>query len=194
MSPVTSDDSDRARALQSGNRLWLVLLLAMALNLWAYIYAWQTLTARAPTQLGLAVPDFTLTDLAGQRFRLAAAQTPILLSFFSVANPASRAELSLLLQWSATRPEARVMLITSDDSRAVAAYVTEARVPFTVLLDQRHSIWEAYHLRGTPTTFLVDARRVLRAQRVGAFTDLAQLDQFYSQLAAGLTVLTTPTP
>lgn len=56
---------------------------------------------------------------------------------------------------------------------AVARYVRENKIPYSVVLDSDNAVFEAYGVLGLPTTFILDGNGRIRQQWIGFDATLA---------------------
>ena len=81
-----------------------------------------------------------------------------------------------------------VALALSDDSTDVAAYLHRYPLGFDVLFGPSPDTRRAFHLGGTPETFVIDSHTVVLAHWRGAFTGplLKQVEAFFGVALPGL--------
>ena len=66
----------------------------------------------------------------------------------------------------------------------VQAFVTELGLTFDILLDPEAEVQHLYLVRGYPTSVLIDADGIMRAQHIGLMTE-DQLDGYLQELGIG---------
>ena len=119
---------------------------------------------------GQAAPDFTLFDLAGNQVTLSALRGQVvLLNFWGTTCPACRTEMLQLQQTHENLGRQIVILALSlDPERApVEAFVATRGITFTVLLDHRAEVAQAYGVRAIPTLVLIDRQGNIRYRHEG---------------------------
>ncbi len=138
---------------------------------------------------GVRAPDFTLTALDGQEFKLrhALASGPVLLAFFKVSCPVCQLAFPFIERIHKQYPDSKVRIIgiSQNPARDTKAFNQEYGVTFPVLLDdtEKFPVSNAYGLTNVPTLFLVDPDGTIRLSSVGwARSDI---EQFEAVVAAG---------
>jgi len=139
-------------------RRWILpgLLLIGALGAVAFLQHLQ----RRPG-IGYAAPDFDLPDLTGKRHSLAEYRGKVVfLNLWATWCPPCREEMPAMERLY-QRLEGRdfVMLAVSQDeqgAQAVAPFVEQMNLSFTVLLDPEASMSPRYGVTGYPETFVID--------------------------------------
>ena len=126
----------------------------------------------AAPELGRQAPDFTLSDLAGRRIRLAdfRGKKTVLINFWATWCPPCREEMPTLERLAQARQEAIQVLGVNLDTvnpDKVRAFVRELGIRFPILLDPDLGVGKAYRVRGLPTSFVVDRDGVVRFREVG---------------------------
>jgi peroxiredoxin len=123
--------------------------------------------------IGERAPDFTLADLQGRPVSLHSfLGHPVLLHFWAVDCPTCRAEqpeyLRAIHTLGAKAPAILAVDAWGEPASYVAPYVRQAGLPGTVLIDPPHSVFDGlYQGQGTPTSFYIDARGVIRQRVIG---------------------------
>ena len=120
---------------------------------------------------GFAAPDFTLTSLGGQPVALHDLRgRVVLLNFWATWCAPCKAEMPALQRVYADDKARglRVLAITVEtNTTAVAAFAQRYNLGFTILLDGGAEVSRLYRVQGTPTSFFIDRRGVIRAVVVG---------------------------
>lgn len=151
-----------------------VALAAAVLALAAFA-AWRLAfspAAEAPAAaVGAPAPDFTLSDLAGQRVTLSKFKgRPVLLNFWATWCQSCEQELPDLKALQAKlKPEGLVILAPSVDEagkKAVFPFVARFELTFPVLYADPNTA-RAYGVRGLPTSWLVAPDGTLAKKYVG---------------------------
>jgi thiol-disulfide isomerase/thioredoxin len=126
---------------------------------------------------GDTAPPFTLKTLAGSTASLSDFKGhPVVINFWATWCPPCRDEIPMLVAASqANQPAGLVVLavnLTDQElsKKDVQSFVTDMRMPFPVLLDERGKIRQRYRLRGVPTTVFIGPDGVVRAVNAGPIT------------------------
>jgi peroxiredoxin len=106
-------------------------------------------------------PDFVLTDLNGQKFRLSdyKGKKPVLLIFSTTWCTYCRAEIPHFksLYDSYAKQGLEIVNIDIQESKEkVAKFVAKHELPYRTLLDEDGTVSGVYEVRGVPTMVLVD--------------------------------------
>ena len=163
-SPVTSADAPPAH----GFRWRLMILLALAANLWLYVAAWQG--SSGLTFKGTPAPDFDLLTMDGGRVSLddLRGSQNVFLHFFTLDCAPCEAEWPALREWNAKHSAlaGMVFIVRATDRTQVRAYLETHPLPGVVALDDGR-VWNAYHVEGAPTTYFLDTQGLMRFERYG---------------------------
>ena len=113
------------------------------------------------TPVAEKAPDFVLTDLKGQKFRLSdhRGKRPVLIIFSTTWCTFCKAEIPHFKSLYATyaRQGLEVVNIDIQESKEkVARFASQNQLPYRVLLDEDGSVSGVYDIRGVPTMVLVD--------------------------------------
>ena len=116
-------------------------------------------------------PDFTLTDLDGNRHRLADYRGRVLIvNFWATWCPPCRAEMpSMQRAWEQLEGEGIVILgiDVGEDEDTVFQFTADYPVEFPLLLDRDSAVIDRWPVRGLPTTFVVDGAGRIVYQAIG---------------------------
>jgi cytochrome c biogenesis protein CcmG/thiol:disulfide interchange protein DsbE len=164
----------------------LILLVLILGSAWIWLSRVPTGSA-APTvdrpaapAIGYPAPDFALTTLSGEEFKLSSLRgAPVVLNFWATWCPPCRAELPELKSAS-ERYAGQVAVIgvnQAETAATVAKSAPELGLTFPIPLDQSGAVSRLYGVRSLPTTFFIDRDGVIRQIQSGPLTEavLAQL-------------------
>ena len=106
-------------------------------------------------------PDFVLTDLKGQKFRLSdhRGKQPVLIIFSATWCTFCKAEIPHFKSLHATYAKQGLEIVNIDiqeSKEKVARFASQNQLPYRVLLDEDGSVSGVYEIRGVPTMVLVD--------------------------------------
>ena len=106
-------------------------------------------------------PDFVLSDLKGQKFRLSdyRGKGPVLLIFSTTWCTFCKAEIPHFKSLHATYAKQGIEVINIDiqeSKEKVAKFTAQNQLPYRVLLDEDGTVSDVYDVRGVPTMILVD--------------------------------------
>ncbi|MCI0371530.1 MAG: TlpA family protein disulfide reductase [candidate division NC10 bacterium] len=128
-------------------------------------------------EVGALAPDFALKRLDGGGVRIAELKgRPVLINFWATWCAPCRTEMPALVSlWNSQRETGlevlAVNLTDQERRRDVARFVSEFRIPFSILLDERGRVRERYGLVTLPTTVFVDPAGMVRAIHRGPLTE-----------------------
>jgi peroxiredoxin len=117
--------------------------------------------AANPQPFDIKAPDFVLTDLNGQKFRLSdhKGKRPVLLIFSTTWCTFCRAEIPHFKSLYASYAKQGLEIVNIDiqeSKEKVAKFVTKNELPYRTLLDEDGTVSGVYEVRGVPTMVLVD--------------------------------------
>ena len=127
--------------------------------------------------------DFTLSDLAGQRWTLKELRgSVVLVNFWATWCPPCRKEMPDLEDlYRRFGPKGLVVLAISDeDADKVQAFIAEHHVTYPILLDPGRKVNDSFRIEGIPKSFVFDREGKLAAQAI----DMRTRKQFVEMLAA----------
>jgi peroxiredoxin len=109
----------------------------------------------------IKAPDFVLTDLKGQQFRLSdrKGKNPVLIVFSATWCTFCVQEIPNFKSLHATYAKQGLEIVNIDiqeSKEKVARFVAKYELPYRTLLDQDGTVSGVYEVRGVPTTVLVD--------------------------------------
>ena len=128
----------------------------------------------AAVAAGKMAPDFTLTGLDGKSLSLSSLRGKVVfLNLWATWCPPCREEMpSIQALYNAfQKNDDFVVLAVSEDAEAkpVPAYVRDNHLGFTVLLDPRNLVGEAYDVSGLPESFVIGRDGRIVAHHVGPY-------------------------
>lgn len=173
-------------ALGAGARTWIASAVVVAVALVTLLLATHAAGSRTGSaasgstarlavgpNVGERAPDFTLSNLQGARVSLHSfLGRPVLLHFWAVDCTTCRAEqasyLKAIHDLGVKAPAILAVDAWGESASYVAPYVRKAGLPGTVLIDLPQSVFnDLYQGQGTPTSFYIDARGVIRQRVIG---------------------------
>jgi peroxiredoxin len=106
-------------------------------------------------------PDFVLTDLNGQKFRLSDHKgiRPVLLIFSTTWCTYCKAEIPHFKSLHASYAKQGLEIVNIDiqeSKEKVAKFVIKQELPYRTLLDEDGTVSGVYEVRGVPTMILID--------------------------------------
>jgi thiol-disulfide isomerase/thioredoxin len=142
-------------------------------------------TAVRGLAVGQLAPDFALPALGGGQEQVAFDDllgTPVVLSFWTTWCPYCLRQTPVLVAAAERNDAVRFVGVNvAEDAAAVAPYVEQHHIPYTILLDGESRIAAAYAVDGYPATYFLDANGQIVAHHIGAL-DEQQLAQYVKQL------------
>ncbi len=111
-------------------------------------------------------PDFVLTDLQGQKFRLSdhRGKRPVLIIFSTTWCTFCKAEIPHFKALHATYAKQGLEIVNIDiqeSKEKVAKFTAQNQLPYRVLLDRDGTVSGVYEVRGVPTMVLVDKKGLI---------------------------------
>jgi len=113
------------------------------------------------TTIAEKAPDFVLTDLQGQKFRLSdhRGKRPVLIIFSTTWCTFCKAEIPHFKSLHATYAKQGLEVVNIDiqeSQEKVSKFTAQNQLPYRVLLDRDGTVSGVYDVRGVPTMVLVD--------------------------------------
>ena len=174
-------------AVHQRSRLPLAYLAAAAVLplILLALLAWRLLAAPATpaATIGSAAPNFTLTDLDGNRLSLADLRgRPVIVNFWASWCTPCIEEFPLLQQAAADHRAdglAVVGVVIQDRANAAAGFLSRMRATWPSAMDADGAVAAQYGIYAPPDTFFIDRNGVVAGRQIGQLSeaDLArQLD------------------
>jgi thiol-disulfide isomerase/thioredoxin len=117
-------------------------------------------------------PDFTLTSLSGQKFRLADLRGKVvMLNFWATWCPPCQEEVPSLAILNKTMSgkdfQMFAVAIDKEGRNAVEGYFSRTGVRLPTLLDASGNVGKIFGITGVPETFIIDKRGFIRKKVIG---------------------------
>lgn len=175
------------RSILNFRRGWLIILGLILLGLLpvqscapAAQDIERQLESPPPSQLqpaarvGRLAPDFTLTDLEGNRITLSDFRGKVvLINFWASWCPPCRAEMPDIEAVYQEYKDKGVVVVGIDirePEDIVRQFVADGGYSWTFVLDTTGAVASTYAITAIPTSFFLDKEGVIQAARVGAMT------------------------
>ncbi len=158
------------RSLGRGILIWLSVI-ALAFGVSEFMGRYDHAAAAA---VNAPAPDFELENLAGVRVRLSERQgKPVIINFWATWCAPCVLEMPNIRKFYEKYPgQFDVLAVNADEPRLdVEHFVEDMSLTFDVLLDPGGKTQQLYKIRGYPTSFIVDAQGIIRAQHIGLLTE-----------------------
>jgi len=148
-----------------------IVALLLVGGIWWQNRAGRTIPPVTGPPTGQIAPSFVLDDLTGHPLSSADfAGQVVLVNFWATWCPPCKAEMPDIEQLYRAFQDSGFEVIGVDieeKPEAVRAFRDEHGLTFPLVIDPRGSVNPAYHLRGLPTSWLIDRQGILRAVWVG---------------------------
>ena len=134
---------------------------------------------------GTQAPDFSLTDQYGNQQRLSNYRgRPTLLLFGSPHCSPCRTLLPQLHEWAAAHPDVGVLWLNAASPEESLKFVSDTGATLPIVPHPAEgNLLDAYKVRVTPFSFLLDENGIIRAK--GLVNSKAGLDLYYKELKTG---------
>jgi len=153
--------------------IWILSLGAGVLALPLIISSDQPATfdeSESQAAANRPAPDFTLTDLNGNRVSLSQfVGKPVVINFWATWCPPCRAEIPHLIE-AYEREQGQVVFLAisvDEPERIVRDFVEEQGMPFIILLDDGGKVASTYRVNSIPVTFFISRDGEITARYVG---------------------------
>jgi cytochrome c biogenesis protein CcmG/thiol:disulfide interchange protein DsbE len=161
------------RRLGALPRRWLIVGALMPLLLlagWAML-----LSSRSPSasgaQIGLAAPNFALTDLDGNPLRLADLRgRPVIVNFWASWCGPCVEEFPLLRSAQAAHRAdglAVIGVVFRDNSEAARDFMERMGAAWPAAMDPGEQVAQGFGIHAPPETFFIDRDGVVRGRQIG---------------------------
>lgn len=137
-------------------------------------------------------PDFTLQTVNGEPVSLSDFRgKPVMLIFWKINCAACQFQIPFTQafydEWSSDT--IAVLTVNVRDSiSAVQDYITSFGITYPVLIDSQGKVTQTYGIPGVPMTFLIDAKGILKAYKIGAFQSREQMESALQDVFPTLTL------
>lgn len=126
-----------------------------------------------PPAVGQTAPDFTLTDLAGKSYSLAALRGKVVIvNFWATWCPPCRAEMPSMEQlYRELGDEGLVMLavnIEKDGRQTLPKFLAATPHSFPILVDEKEEVQKRYGVYKFPESFVIRKDGVIDDKVIGA--------------------------
>lgn len=120
-------------------------------------------------QEGFQAPDFTLTNLKGEKVKLSDFRgKPVFLNFWATWCPPCRAEMPLIQKLHQQKKIQVLTVNIQEDQQTIEKFLKKNHYTFPVLLDKQGKVANQYWIQGIPTTFIIDRQGIIQAVWIGA--------------------------
>ena len=126
-------------------------------------------------KVGFRAPDFTLTDLNGNKVKLSDFKGKVVfLNFWATWCPPCRAEMPHIQEIHEKKGNKVKILAVNvkESSEQVKKFIEKNGYTFTVLKDKTGEIANSYLVRGIPKTLVINKKGIIKAQHVGSMNKM----------------------
>jgi len=163
--------------MQRNQRIILYFLVLIAGGSWIELSTRSAgqvkhTTTSAP-QTGFSSPDFALTAISGEMYKLSDYKgRPILINLWATWCPPCRAEMTVIEKmYQEYKGQGFIVLAVNmtyqDDPSKVATFSQKNGLSFPILLDETGGIASLYQLRSLPTSYFIDRGGIIRDIVIG---------------------------
>ncbi|MFC1995688.1 peroxiredoxin family protein [Chloroflexota bacterium] len=130
----------------------------------------QGCTSSTP-EVGYPAPDFTLSDLEGNRLRLSDLRGKVVfVNFWATWCPPCRVEMPEMEMVYQEYKDKDVVVLGVDilqPEDEVRQFVQEGGYSWTFVIDTTGEVAESYNIQTMPTSFFIDREGIIRAVNIG---------------------------
>jgi peroxiredoxin len=139
-------------------------------------------TSTADSPEGKKAPAFSAKNLDGTAFSSADAKgKTLVINFWSTTCPPCVEELPSFQQFQnslVTNPNVVLLMIDlNDDLATLQNFIQSKKYTFSVLLDTNYMVAQAFAIRYTPTTIVIDRDNIIQLFKIGAFANYNDLQK-----------------
>lgn len=115
-------------------------------------------------RIGMKAPDFELKNLEGDTVKLSDyTGKKVILNFWATWCPPCKAEIpDFQRYYTEAGDEVQILAVNIDPQNDVKKFVTDTKVTFPVLLDEKDSVNRLYKILTIPTTYFIDEEGIVR--------------------------------
>ena len=130
-------------------------------------------TPAVGTDVGQLAPEFELTDLKGQPFKLSELRGHfVLINFWASTCPYCRREMPVLQKFAQTHPDLTVVGVNMLEAKdAIETFVWDVGTTYRIVQDSWGETSAAYHIVKLPATFLLNAKGLVIWEKFGTVTE-----------------------
>lgn len=137
--------------------------------------------------LGKSAPDFTLQNIEGKNVSLSDFKgKTVILNFWATWCGPCQYETPFLQAIHNERANKGVVVLTIDikeNPATVKSFAKNKGISFPILLDTEAKVAQRYCLPGAlPITIFINAEGIIKARKIGAFKDQAELERMLDSL------------
>ena len=137
-------------------------------------------------QVGKPAPDFQLPNLEGQAISLSDFRgMPVLLNFWATWCGPCRFEMPMIQAIFEESSDTGLVILAVDIGEASSKakdYIQSGNFSFPVLLDINQDVALEYNIRAIPTTFLIDKDGIIQEIKVGAFSNMLEINRSLNKI------------
>jgi peroxiredoxin len=137
-------------------------------------------------------PDFSLQTISGETVSLSDFRgKPVVLTFWKINCAACQFQMPFTQAFYDEQSDKTIAVLTinvGDSASAAQNYVTSRRLTLPVLLDRQGKVAQMYGLPGVPVTFLIDSEGIMKAYKIGAFQNQAEMESAIKSVFPSLTL------
>ena len=142
-------------------------------------------TESTKPEVGFVAPDFEMQNPDGTSFSLSDISKPIVLNFWNTGCRPCRDEMPLLQQINDELKGEGLIILTiniGQSASLVKEFMEDNDLQLLVVLDTRGTITQNYLIRYIPTTYFIDADRIIQEKEIGSFQKKASIEKCLSKI------------